>query len=189
MNIAVSSTSPHKVGAVREASEGIFMPELHIQGFKVASGVNEQPYGQEETLQGARNRMARLVELVGDTRFDLFVSMEGGVFPVMNNGQESHFDCGWVIARDAEGNEGVGTCTGVEYSSADVEEARRRGFDTTTIGSVIAERAPADATDTHDFLSGGVLKRADVLRVGLLAAIGQLLQRSENLRNLRKPTA
>jgi non-canonical (house-cleaning) NTP pyrophosphatase len=167
----------------------VFGPGIDVKGFKARSSVNEQPYGQAETLLGAENRLRHLLELIGETHYDLRVAMEGGVFPLGEGGGERYFDCGWVVASDASGLLTRGTCTGVEYPKDAVLEARARGFETTTIGTVLQERGLiTDGTDTHASLTCGVLTRTHVLHVGLLSALGQLLQQSEILRSMSRST-
>jgi non-canonical (house-cleaning) NTP pyrophosphatase len=187
MKIAVASTSVHKLEAVQLACNEVFGPGVEIQGFKANSGVNEQPNGQAETLLGAENRLAHLIQLIGQTQYDLRVAMEGGIFSIGEGDAERIFDCGWVVASDAGGLVARGTCTGLEYPKDAVAEARTRGFKTTTVGTVLQERgAITDGTDTHASLTNGVLTRAHVLHVGLLSALGQLLRQSEKLQALAK---
>lgn len=177
MKIFVASTSAHKLAAVKEASGEVFPDgELDVQGAKAASEINEQPVGHEETLRGALNRLRNLKRIVGDTRYDLLVSMENGIFPVQIDNRQAWFDLGWVVVEDAYGNQRFAHSTGIEFDATAVEEARRRGFEKTTAGSIIAERTGADATDPHAHLTGGKVPRSDMLKQSLKTALGQLLQ-------------
>ena len=56
-HVVVCSKSRHKVNAAKLAFAKT-MPEraMYITRVAVASGVNAQPVGNEETIQGARNR-------------------------------------------------------------------------------------------------------------------------------------
>ena len=58
--IAVGSTNPVKIGAVRGVTERI-VPGVRVEGIAVDSGVSDQPWGDEETIRGAvaRARAAR----------------------------------------------------------------------------------------------------------------------------------
>ncbi|GIL74823.1 hypothetical protein Vretimale_2412 [Volvox reticuliferus] len=59
--VLVASKNPVKVNAVQRALQRCFPSlELAITGREAASGVPDQPYGDEETLAGARNRVAVL---------------------------------------------------------------------------------------------------------------------------------
>ncbi|MDA1079099.1 MAG: inosine/xanthosine triphosphatase [bacterium] len=77
MKIAVGSTNPVKLNAVRLAAQGQW-PDVIVTGFEVPSGVSEQPRSDEETRQGARNRAAAALEAGGNTT-DLGLGLEGGI--------------------------------------------------------------------------------------------------------------
>lgn len=176
MNIFVASTSAHKLSAVKAASADVFPDAtLNVQGAKAASEINEQPVGHKETLRGALNRLKNLKGIIGDTRYDLLVSMENGIFPVQIEDRQAWFDLGWVVVEDAKGNQRFAHSTGIEFDASAVQEAQRRGFDKTTAGSIIAERTGADSTDPHAYLTGGKVLRSDMLRQTLKATLGQLL--------------
>lgn len=176
----VASTNAHKIAAVKEAASAVFPgQELHVRGMKAASEINEQPVGHEETLRGAMNRLRNLREIVAETRCDLYVSLENGIFPVKVGDQDTWFDLGWVVIEDAAGNQSLSHSTGIEFGKDEVQEAQRRGFDKTTAGSIIAERTGADPSDPHSHLTSGHVSRPDMLGQALRAAFGQHLQKSQ----------
>jgi non-canonical (house-cleaning) NTP pyrophosphatase len=73
--IAVGSTNPVKVGAVREVFAGL-APLATIEGFAVDTTVPEQPFGDDETIRGA---LARAVAARDAAHADLGIGIEGGV--------------------------------------------------------------------------------------------------------------
>ena len=73
--IAVGSTNPVKVGAVRAVMERLGGAG-DVSGVSVPSGVPDQPWGDEQTIRGALAR-ARAAREVSDA--DLGVGIEGGV--------------------------------------------------------------------------------------------------------------
>ncbi len=73
--IAIGSTNPVKVKAVNKGMKKLF-PKAKFIGIEVESGVARQPIGDEETLQGARNRAK---EALTQTKSDIGVGLEGGV--------------------------------------------------------------------------------------------------------------
>ena len=175
MEIFVASKSEHKIAAATEAARIAYPGKtLHVVGHKAKSGINEQPVGHDETLLGALNRLGDLKSIIRDTRFDLLIAMEGGMISVQMDGREQWFDCGWVVAENAEGDRGVAHCAGVRHLDVDVEAARAVGFATTTVGSKMAERIGASATDPHTFLTKGLINRTFILKQALLGALGQL---------------
>lgn len=177
MDIFVASTSAHKLAAVREASTEVFPhDELRVKGMKAASEINEQPVGHEETVRGALNRLKNLKQVIGSTRYNMLISMENGIFPVKIGDRQAWFDLGWVVVEDANGNQCFAHSTGIEFEAQFVEQAERKGFQTTTVGSIIAERTGADGTDPHAYLTAGKVGRSDMLQQTLKTALGQLFR-------------
>lgn len=100
MKIAVGSTNPVKVDAVRRMVHRVW-PEAQICPVDVPSGVSEMPQNDSETIAGARNR-ANASRLMAAA--DMGIGLEGGVHPdplgLMLQG--------WVVIVDSSGREGVG---------------------------------------------------------------------------------
>ena len=119
------------------------------------------------------------------SRYDVLLAFQNGIFSLREGDQTHWFDLAWVVAEDAEGNQSFAHSTGIEFDASDVEKARKKGFETTTVGSIIAERTQGDPTDPHFPLTNEVLSRSSILREALKAAIGQLLTKSEPLRRFR----
>lgn len=72
MKIAVGTTNPAKLEAVKKT----FDVNAKIFSIKVASGVSEQPFSDEETVKGAINR-AKASQLAFSS--DVGIGLEGGV--------------------------------------------------------------------------------------------------------------
>jgi inosine/xanthosine triphosphatase len=73
MLVAIGSKNQTKVQAAREAFKHY---EARVEGIDVPSGVSEQPFSDEETIQGAINRAYAALEKSGGK---LGVGLEGGV--------------------------------------------------------------------------------------------------------------
>jgi inosine/xanthosine triphosphatase len=97
LRVAVGSENPAKIRAVEQALRQSLVPSskrpmrhvvtLDVQGFTVASGVSDQPFGDDETCQGAKNRSrAAYVEY----------RRLNGKYPHMAFGMEGGLD--WRIA-------------------------------------------------------------------------------------------
>lgn len=150
MKIAVASASAVKLEACRKAF-GAVAPQggvVDIIPVKAPSGVAEQPVG-DETLTGALNRISHARSAVHDA--DYYVSIENGLF--VEDGR--YIDRAVVVI--ARRNEAPQTfySDGVEFPSQSVEETRKRGFDTWTVGKVMAEQGVVSQhDDPHLSLSG-----------------------------------
>lgn len=98
--IAVGSTNPVKIGAAR-AVIGRVTTAARIEGIAVSSTVREQPWGDEETIRGARSRAAAAREALGA---DLGIGLEGGVVEE----EDGLRTCAWAVVVDAHDREGRG---------------------------------------------------------------------------------
>ncbi|MGG4488665.1 DUF84 family protein [Metabacillus idriensis] len=86
MKIAIGTLNPAKVNAVKAS---LFNYEqMTFQSLKVPSGVSDQPFSDEETIQGAVNRAenAREMELAA-----LGIGLEGGLIETI----QGFYLCNW----------------------------------------------------------------------------------------------
>ena len=78
MEVIVTSRNPVKIGAVREAFLSRFpMDEILLTPVDVKSGVPDQPMSDQETRQGARNRVNNAK--TKHPGADYWVGLEGGL--------------------------------------------------------------------------------------------------------------
>ncbi|RSK25339.1 DUF84 family protein [Bhargavaea beijingensis] len=75
MKIVVGSSNLAKIGAVKNAFESLGI-QADVTGAGTESGVAAQPFGDEETLTGARNRA---IAALKTGPHDLSIGLEGGV--------------------------------------------------------------------------------------------------------------
>ena len=99
--IAVGSTNPVKVGAVRAVLAPL-APSASIEGIAVASGVPDQPRGDDETIRGARARAEAAMRALDA---ELGVGIEGGV---VENPDGSLRTCAWAVVVTRDGTTGTG---------------------------------------------------------------------------------
>lgn len=101
MKVAVGSTNPTKINAVRLAFKKVW-PTISWQviSIEAPSGISNQPMSDRESIRGARNR-AKYALKIG--RADFGVGLEGGMQKIGNH----YFDCGWMVIVDKKGVEGV----------------------------------------------------------------------------------
>lgn len=95
MMIMVGSTNPLKVGAVNDAAVAMLDGSVTVEGMHVASGVADQPWGDEETLTGARTR-ADLARATGRSGC-IGVGIEAGL---VDHGDGCVESTSWVVATD-----------------------------------------------------------------------------------------
>ena len=99
--VAVGSRNPVKIAAVRAVLARV-APDAAVDGVAVSSGVPDQPWGDDETIRGARERARAALSAEGA---ELAVGLEGGV---VDMGDGTVHTCAWAVAVDRSGREGVG---------------------------------------------------------------------------------
>lgn len=109
MHIFVGSHNPVKINSVINASSETW-PEVVVEGFDVASGIPEQPIGDDVTKSGAINRAkAVLAEGLKKHEVDGFefadsevlgVGLEGGVF---DDDEGQMWSTVWAVVVDKTG--------------------------------------------------------------------------------------
>lgn len=103
MKVAIGSTNPVKVKAVKDAFKKVW-PKIKFNFIPIGvnSGVSKQPMSDLECIKGARNRANAAMK---NSRTDYSVGLEGGLQKI---GKE-WFDSGWIVVLSKKGEEGVGS--------------------------------------------------------------------------------
>ena len=112
LRIAVGTKNPCKIEAVTEAlkqsidaatGDSEAKIDIHIEGFPVESGVADQPFGDEETIQGAKNRARDAYDAYHKANNEyphLSVGLEGGLewSPLVldQNGEKTLWCMAWM---------------------------------------------------------------------------------------------
>jgi inosine/xanthosine triphosphatase len=105
--IGVGSTNPVKIQAVEDAVRFVLQQRAvqiapEFQGFSVESGVSAQPFSDEETVTGARNRAQAVLDAAA--QIEIAIGLEGGVF---EDSVSQIWSTVWVCVLDREGHERV----------------------------------------------------------------------------------
>jgi inosine/xanthosine triphosphatase len=122
--IIVASTNPVKLAAVRAAFFAMFPgEEFTYEGVSVPSGVPDQPMGDAQTYEGAKNRAGAAAALHPEA--DFCVGLEGGI--------EEHASgdlcaSAWMVVRRKDGKEGRGK-TSVFFLPDAVADLVRSGME------------------------------------------------------------
>ena len=170
IEIVLGSTSQHKIEAVKQACQQLGLL-ASVVGVKAASRQNEQPVGLNETYQGAFNRaqgaQAQNPKAVA-------MGIEGGIFRTNNEKLPLTIDLAVIVVLTPDNRRIVTTTPGVVFPEDCLHIAQERGFATTTVGSVIAEKLGGDPTDPHFTLTKGAVSRTQTLVDGLVVALSQI---------------
>ena len=167
MDIIIGSTSTHKLDAVRQACQKLGL-EAVVSGVKTSSGQNEQPVGFDETFGGA---LTRAMSAQSQKPDEIAIGIESGIFRfgIMT------LDMAVIVVLTPDGQQIVTTSEGVQFPEECVKIAEERGFDTTTVGSIITEQLGGDPTDPHSALTKGKVTRTMTLVDALTIALKQLI--------------
>lgn len=176
MKIMVGSLNPAKIGAVRDAFKRAY-PSLilRVNGTNVSSNVPSQPKGDVQCISGARNR-AR-VAFVGVSGADFAVGIESGICIASYGGvSEGWFDRTWVVVRDKDGKEGIGSSISFRVSNTIANELRTRDIG---LGRIMNARSGkkdiSKAEGYSGIATGGILYRREITRDAIIAALAVFL--------------
>ena len=104
MRVIVASENPVKIKAVSEGFNKMFsLSNLKTEGVSVDSKVSSQPMSDEETFQGAYNRVKVIQKKVPAA--DYWVGIEGGCQLKKKNEMEAF---AWVVVKSKNGKIGKG---------------------------------------------------------------------------------
>lgn len=165
--LCLGSTSAHKLEALKEACLRIGL-KTEIKTALVESDINMQPYGFEETYQGALNRAKHTQ---AENPKSLAIGLENGIIAI----KDKFVDVAVIVVLMPNNQEFVGTSVGIEFPKEAVETARVRGFHITTVGSVIAETMGGSGTDPHSTLTHGKVSRKEILVDAISAVLSRVL--------------
>ncbi|GAE25798.1 inosine/xanthosine triphosphatase [Halalkalibacter wakoensis JCM 9140] len=125
MLVAIGTRNPAKVHAVQDT---LIREKLTFISVKTDSGVSDQPFSDEETLQGARNRAKSALAL---TNADLSFGLEGGVHET----ESGLMLCNWGVLVHADGAEWV--ASGAKFPlPLEISDRLRKGEE---LGVVMAD--------------------------------------------------
>ncbi|MBZ2166162.1 inosine/xanthosine triphosphatase [Methanobacterium spitsbergense] len=115
MKVVVGSKNPVKIKATKNILEKIYS-DIVVYSVDVDSGVPDQPFGLDETINGAINRAKNAFSV----EFNLSVGIESGLMKTPNS-LTGYIDLQWCAIFD--GNKvTIGVSSGFEYPPEVVKE-------------------------------------------------------------------
>lgn len=163
MQVAVGSTNPVKIEAVREVLSR-FYADLRVVGVEVDPRVSGQPMGMEETISGAINRAEAALK-----HGELGVGIEAGLIEV------PHTETGYLDVQFCAITDGriltIGSGPGFEYPPQVIDEVKKGR----TIGEAMEALSGIKDIGRKEgavgFLSKGHLTRLELTKEAVLAAM------------------
>jgi inosine/xanthosine triphosphatase len=132
ITITIGSTNPVKLAATQSILGQAF-PGSIFSSIAVASGVSDQPWGDEETRQGAYNRASHAL---ARTDAYLGVGLEGGILET----SVGLMTCAWCAIVDTYGKVGYGGGANVLLPPVVADVLRNQGELGPTMDALINEK-------------------------------------------------
>lgn len=171
MKVFVASKNPIKCEAALLAVKLMF-PESNAQvmGFSVESGISDQPMNNDETRQGACNRVENL--MTAEPGGDLYIGLEGGcaeTYDVLGLPQLEAF--AWMVVSDGQGKWGESRTASFHLPQA-VAELVRQGVELGKADDqVFGMQNSKQSQGACGLLTGGVLNRAAYYAPAVILAL------------------
>jgi non-canonical (house-cleaning) NTP pyrophosphatase len=174
VKITVGSLSTLKLAAVINACNALGLV-ANVGPVKTYSGQNEQPLDFNQTFRGALARARQAQEADPNS---LAIGIENGIFCLHSISRSEEgirfLDIAVIVAITPDGQQIIGTSTGLEFPLEYVMIASQRGFNTTTVGDVIAEKLGGRPDDPHSTLTKGQISRQGILESALVQVLKQI---------------
>lgn len=151
VRIAVGSENPVKLAAVRAVLEKAF-PDAAFEAVPVPSGVSHQPWGDDETRQGAFNRAVAARQAANA---DLGVGLEGG----LKETPVGVMTCAWCAIVDRTGRVGYGGGVNMLLPPRVVALVRRYGELGPAMDALVQEHNTKQGRGAVGILTGGLSSR------------------------------
>lgn len=133
--VVVASQNPVKINAALKGFTSMFPVSTYTaSGISVPSGVSEQPLSNDETLQGALNRVQNAHRAKPGA--DYYVGIEGG----LHTDGASFQSFAWVVVMGKEGRTGKAR-TATYYLPEEIAKLVRDGMELGQAGDVMFSRS------------------------------------------------
>ncbi len=165
--VAVGSANPVKLAAVRAVLAAV-APGVAVDALAVPSGVADQPFGDDETIRGARERA--LAARVG-VDADLGVGLEGGVV----DSPTGMRTCAWCVVVHRDGREGIGGSLAMPLPDAIATMIRNGEELGHAMDALVAERGTKHGRGAVGILTDGRIDRQAAYEVLVTYALAPFL--------------
>lgn len=163
MKIVIGTTSDLKIRSLKEALVR-FGVQAEVVSLKTDSKVSSQPFGYDEMILGAKNRVRQCQEEINP---DIAIAVESGLVEIQGN----YFDIACVYALSKTGEESISFSSGFFTPPWIVDEIKEKN----TEYGFITQRISGDPDkDPQKYFSGGVIKRDELIFQAIILALTKL---------------
>lgn len=163
--IIIASNNPVKIQAALQGFQRMFpAEEFTIRQLSVPSGVNSQPFTDQETYLGASNRVDAAFQM--DPQADFWVGIEGGVEE--QDGELSAF--AWIVIRSK--NRRSRSRSGTFLLPKKLADLIRQGIELGEADDIVFNRSNSkQANGAIGILTGNVIDRTDLYLHAVILAL------------------
>ena len=163
--IVVASNNPVKSQATLRAFQRMFPEgEFRVNSISVPSGVNQQPFSDQETLQGAFTRAQNARRLAAQA--DYWVGIEGGVL----DQDEEMSAFAWVVVLSE--NQAGKSRTGTFYLPEEVARLVRQGYELGVADDMVFGKSNSKQENgAIGLLTGDVIDRVALYEHAIVLAL------------------
>jgi inosine/xanthosine triphosphatase len=166
---AVGSKNPVKIAAVRAVLSRL-APQASIEGVAVASGVPDQPFGDDETIRGAVARAQAAREALDA---DLGFGIEGGVVEMPDGSLRT---CAWAAVMSSDGRHGVGGSLAMPLPDAVARLIRHEGMELgQAMDALTGRRETKHGAGAVGILTAGLVDRQRAYEVLVAYSLAPLI--------------
>lgn len=171
--VLVGSKNPVKISSTEDAFTRAFNKTFLVEGINADSGVPEQPFGDQETLLGAKNRALNSRAVFPEANY--WVGIEGG----LDEDEFGMFAFAWVVVLDQNGKTGQSK-TGTFYLPKEVAKLVKEGKELGVADDeVFSQTNSKQQGGSVGILTKGVVDRNEYYRQAVILALVPFLH--ENL--------
>lgn len=163
--ILVGSKNPVKINCTEDAFTRAFNKSFLVEGINAASGVPEQPFGDEQTLLGAKNRAVNSREVFPEANY--WVGIEGGVA----EDEAGMYAFAWIYILNNQG-ESSQSRTGTFYIPHAVANLVREGMELGLADDTIFNQQNSKQQGgSVGLLTHGIVNRSEYYRQAIILAL------------------
>jgi len=163
--VLVGSKNPVKIQCTEDGFVQAFNRPFLVEGINAHSGVADQPVGDQETLEGAKNRAIHSSQIFPEANY--WVGIEGGI----DRDEFGMNAFAWIYILGKNGKSSQAK-TGTFYLPAKVSELVSQGMELGKADDLIFERENSKHEGgSVGILTHGIVNRAEYYRQAIILAL------------------
>ena len=166
MKALIGTMNPGKIEGAKQALE-CFFDGVEIEGYKASSDVGDEPVN-EETIEGARNRVNHSIEYAKENNldYDYFLGIESGIMQIGSK----WFIANIAVIKDKEGYESIGMGPTLPVPNKYSEEIMNTDFGT-VMTKIFQEKDLGQGVGGVNSLTNNSISRIDITKEAFIMAL------------------